>query len=619
MNRLHRIVFAILLVVLIATIVGLVVTSRPIAGSRSGPSYRNDPSYRLVTVTQDQFDAARQLAASAVTREEQWMAREVLRIADNEVDLAFATALQEAIEHPTPLLPEARAISDRLKTAQAQVDVDHADIERLTKRLATAKQGEKDALQRQLQLIQAQADLDQDEVDDAHQDLIRAGGDPQGIIERMKQRYEAREQSSGGLQALVPSGAQNSVEDTKSRNIVALSSAWYALRGKLQRLQRAEQDARTQAAEFRDSHEKLDQGETKREAEESSPLATRPNASQTANPIDTTPSSSGATKISALKKRAVTRKNLQVSAKRLEDETELADTYARWSTYVQERERQCEHQFLYYLLGILVIALSTTAIDTAANRSFAKRSTDRRRVHTLQSVAGYAIRSVGLILILLVIFGPPTQFAAVLALAGAGLTVALKDFIVAFLGWIVLMGRNGMRVGDWVEINGVSGEVLEIGPMRTVLLETGNWSDAGHPTGRKVVFMNGFAVEGNYFNFSTSGQWMWDEVQFAVPADSDPFARAEVVKQLVAAETQKNAQLASDEWRQVAPSATPGAFRGDSVVSLRPTGSGTTLFVRYITRANERNEVRSRIYRAMIDLQRQTSQRQPQPGNEVGP
>ena len=137
-----------------------------------------------------------------------------------------------------------------------------------------------------------------------------------------------------------------------------------------------------------------------------------------------------------------------------------------------------------------------------------------------------------------------------------------------------------------------------------MLLETGNWSDAGHPTGRKVVFMNGFAVEGNYFNFSTSGQWMWDEIQFTVPADTDPFVMAETVKQMVAAETQKNAQLATDEWRKVAPGATPEAFPSEPVMSVRPTGSAATLVIRYITRANERHEVRSRIYRAMIELQR---------------
>jgi small-conductance mechanosensitive channel len=78
------------------------------------------------------------------------------------------------------------------------------------------------------------------------------------------------------------------------------------------------------------------------------------------------------------------------------------------------------------------------------------------------------------VLILIVILGVPSQMPTIIGLAGAGLTVALKDFIVAFFGWFVLMGKNGLRVGDWVEIDGVAGEVVEINLLRTVLLETGN-------------------------------------------------------------------------------------------------------------------------------------------------
>ena len=93
----------------------------------------------------------------------------------------------------------------------------------------------------------------------------------------------------------------------------------------------------------------------------------------------------------------------------------------------------------------------------------------------------------------LLIFGPPTQISTIIGLATAGLTVVLKDFIVAFFGWFVLMGRHGLRIGDWVEILGVSGEVIEIGLLRTVILEMGNWGDTGHPTGRRVGFNNSFA------------------------------------------------------------------------------------------------------------------------------
>jgi hypothetical protein len=31
-----------------------------------------------------------------------------------------------------------------------------------------------------------------------------------------------------------------------------------------------------------------------------------------------------------------------------------------------------------------------------------------------------------------------------------------------------------------------------------------------------VTFVNNFAIEGHFFNFSTSGKWMWDELNVAV-------------------------------------------------------------------------------------------------------
>ena len=81
----------------------------------------------------------------------------------------------------------------------------------------------------------------------------------------------------------------------------------------------------------------------------------------------------------------------------------------------------------------------------------------------MRLVLRFVSQLIGVLIILLVLFGAPSQLSTVLALAGAGLTVALKDFIVAFFGWFVLMGRHGIRAGDWVEINGIGGEVVEVG------------------------------------------------------------------------------------------------------------------------------------------------------------
>jgi small-conductance mechanosensitive channel len=226
-------------------------------------------------------------------------------------------------------------------------------------------------------------------------------------------------------------------------------------------------------------------------------------------------------------------------------------------------------------------------------------------------VAGIAVRAIGAILILLIIFGPPSQMATVLALAGAGLTVALKDFIVGFFGWFVLMGKNGIRHGDWVEINGVSGEVVEIGLFHTVLLETGNWNDPGHPTGRRVTFVNSYAIEGHYFNFSTSGQWLWDELQLAVPLDRDPYPVAEEIRGIVAKETDANTALAEQEWGRMGSAHGVHTVSAGPAISVRPAGSGFEIQVRYVTRANERYMVRTKLYYAIVELLRRKNIPQP--------
>ena len=179
------------------------------------------------------------------------------------------------------------------------------------------------------------------------------------------------------------------------------------------------------------------------------------------------------------------------------------------------------HAGLLSVTIVIVILLLLVFVDQWLERLVGRMKLDRRQVETLRSVARVSLQILSIVVILLVLVGMPTQLGTMLGIVGAGLTVALKDFIVAFIGWLVLMGKNGMRLGDWVEINGVSGEVIELGMFHTVLLETGNWTDAGHPTGRRVTFTNSFAISGHYFNFSTSGQWLWDEVLVLVPYDRD--------------------------------------------------------------------------------------------------
>jgi hypothetical protein len=136
----------------------------------------------------------------------------------------------------------------------------------------------------------------------------------------------------------------------------------------------------------------------------------------------------------------------------------------------------------------------------------------------------------------------------------------------------------------------------------TVLLETGNWTDSGHPTGRRVTFTNSFAIEGHYFNFSTSGQWLWDELQIFLPAGHNPYPIVDAIQKTVAEATLESSRQAEREWRSSAKSRDMSAQSAAPAISVKPVIGGTQISVRYITRANERSKMRAKLNHAAVDL-----------------
>ncbi len=165
------------------------------------------------------LETAQQLAQLAVTHAEQDYAQQALRIADRSVDLAFAAAIDDAVENPAPLTPETRELSARIKAGEAAIAAYQNRIAQFTQVLAPAKGSAREDLQQLITIAQGQLALDQDDLDDARQDLIRAGGDRQSTIQHLLDQHKATSAQSSTALVGAPAGAPASVELTQSRNI----------------------------------------------------------------------------------------------------------------------------------------------------------------------------------------------------------------------------------------------------------------------------------------------------------------------------------------------------------------------------------------------------------------
>ncbi len=641
-----RLILVIPAVLLVLCLVGIFLTRGVMANLQFLTSRGRDGSGYIVD--QRPLQTAQALFPLAVSAEEQAHAHEAIRIGDHEVDQAFAMALRQANAENRTLTGKAVAVAEKITALQQTVKEDQAAVASLA---ASAKSRNPGPSDDDLDVAKTQLALDGDELMDAQNNLALVSGDQRGKIQEELATHEAGmkkfdDHTEGGQTAVISSQRYSTLSGRLT--------AWFNQRNRMSQIEQAklqaDQDAVSLTAEYRRLQQKaatltgtekaarpevggtaqglatqgLAEGQRQIPAQRSSQAGLRPPALSAAEPVvkpmtgaAVTPAltpaltpTSRTDRLVLLRRLEAQRNILGILMDRIDGQKELSENYAAWLAQVRLQHRIIVHLMLQSFAWIAFIVLGAVflawIVAVLIERRITRRATaDARSMHTLQTVLQLIVQFVALLLILLVIFGPPSQVPTILGLATAGLTVVFQDFILAFFGWFVLMGKNGIRVGDWVEINGIGGEVVEIGLFRTALLESGNWTDKGHPTGRRTTFVNKFAVSGQYFNFSTIGQWMWDEIKVNIPTSEDSYDLIERIHQAVLAETAKDTALAQSEWQRATQQHGMSQFSATPSVDMRPAPAGIDIVVRYVTRAGDRFEMRNRLYQAVIGLMRE--------------
>lgn len=524
------------------------------------------------------WQIAQALSPLAASREEEQYAREAERLAGYEVDQAFAAALRQATVQHTAPSGEMVALTQRITQFEQTTREDQARVRSLTPQAGAPETA---AGQDDLKIAQAQLDLDQDELNDAQQDMARTSGD---VRSQIQQELAAHQAATAKAVGRADGAMQLAVLSTRQyATLAGRLEAWINQRTRYDLIQQALQQARADAAGLTLQHNALES------------IASAGDASVSAAPPDSS-------RLASLQRRRQQRQLLTLYDDRIQTQQQLAAVYNKWAAQVLLQHRIVMHMGMQSLATVAFILICAIVCETLGTRLLEHQNLDRRRKHTLRTILRLSVQLVGLACVLLVTFGIPSQISTILGLTTAGLTVALQSYILAFFGWFILMGTSGIRVGDYVQINGVAGEVVEITLFRTTILETSNWAEKGHPTGRRATFINNFAITGQFFNFSTVGQWMWDEISVSIPASAESYAKVALLQKAVDEETGQDSQLAEEEWKRLPRKNGMSHANASALVNLRPVGAGVDVLIRYVTRAADRLTVRNRLYERVIEV-----------------
>ncbi len=198
-------------------------------------------------------------------------------------------------------------------------------------------------------------------------------------------------------------------------------------------------------------------------------------------------------------------------------------TLTSWREAVRNEYRDAMQSFLIRLGILVVIFVLVFVAGEAWRRAIFRYTQEPRRRYQLLLFRKVVL---WIAVVTIIAFTFATRLGSIATFAGlltAGVAVALQSVILSVAGYFFLMGKYGIRVGDRVQVAGVTGEVVDVGLVRFHLLELSSAGADAQPSGRVVAFSNSvvFQPTSGVFRKIPGTSFVWHEISLTFSLENN--------------------------------------------------------------------------------------------------
>lgn len=306
---------------------------------------------------------------------------------------------------------------------------------------------------------------------------------------------------------------------------------------------------------------------------------------------------------------ALTAQFKQVSAALvpLSEQAILLDVYNRnlsnWKNTVHSEYKEDLRNLLVRLAVLAIIIAVVFGAGELWRKTIFRYVQDARRRYQLLLLRRVVL---WIAITIVLVFTFASELGSVVTFAGlitAGVAVAMQNVIVSIVGYFFLIGKYGVRVGDRVQVSGVTGEVVDIGMVRFHLMELAAGATDFHPTGRVVAFSNSivFQPTAGLFKQIPGTSFVWHEIKLVFAPENDYHVVRERVNQAVDTAFSEYKPNLEFQRQQMERSLTyVSAAELKPKVRLHFMSSGTEVVIRYPVVLQNAVEIDDRLTRELF-------------------
>ncbi len=259
-------------------------------------------------------------------------------------------------------------------------------------------------------------------------------------------------------------------------------------------------------------------------------------------------------------------------------------------------------KFVAAVIGLLIVVTVTKFVNRSLSK-FVRDSEIRYRTRKFITFLGY----VAAVFVLATIYSSKLGGLTVaFGVAGAGIAFALQEVIASFAGWFAISFADFYKTGDRVQLGGIKGDVIDIGILRTTLMEVGEWVKGDLYSGRVVRIANSFVFKEPVFNYSGDFPFLWDEIILPVKYGSDRRLAREILEGVAAEVVGEYSQKATSAWEKMTSLYLVEDAPVAPTVTLIANDNWLEFTLRYVVDFKKRRITKDRLFTRILDEMDQT-------------
>lgn len=253
---------------------------------------------------------------------------------------------------------------------------------------------------------------------------------------------------------------------------------------------------------------------------------------------------------------------------------------------------------LALVAGGLVVILALTGLLRRTLTHYVDDNSTRYQARKAVSMFG----TIAALLFLAVVFADRLGGLTVaFGVAGAGIAFALQEVIASAAGWVAVSFGGFYKVGDRVQLGGIKGDVIDVGMLRTTVMEIGEWVRGDQYNGRIVRVANSFVFKEPVFNYSGEFPFLWDEVMLPIKYGSDHRLARELIERVAQEVVGDYARAAERAWEPVTRRYLIEKASVQPTVTLVANQNWLEFSLRYVVDYKQRRATRDRLFTRLLE------------------